>query len=212
MTRFCASCGSPVEDTENFCTKCGAQMSVAPAAARAVPSTSPAPAKKGGPLLKVLAALAAILALFIIVGVAGSLYFVHKAKEKVASIVEENRAKKSGEEKPKIRLEEGGAGSKAAMDATIDVPAYPGSTPTKGNVLSAGPVGAVSSQEYETADSVEKVFAFYKEKFGSKIRVIEDFAGKVEFTYMSSTSVTTVTIAHDSGSGKTKITIGHMGK
>ena len=111
-----------------------------------------------------------------------------------------------------MHLSDGGAGSQAAAASTADVPAYPGSIPTKiGGELSAGPSGSISAQEYETPDSTEKVLAFYKDKFGSKITIVES-GGNAEFNFLSASGMTTVTITRDEESDKTKINIARIGK
>ena len=113
---------------------------------------------------------------------------------------------------PEMHLSDGGPGSSAEAAATVDVPPYPGSTPTSnGGQLSAGSTGAASAQEYLTDDSVDKVKSFYKDKLGSKISFVES-EGNAMFYYLSSQGMTTVTISHDEDSGKTKINIGRIGK
>ena len=111
-----------------------------------------------------------------------------------------------------MHLSDGGAGSQAAASATVDVPPYPGSIATKsGGDLSAGPTGSISAQEYETPDPAEKVMAFYKDKFGSKINIMES-DGKSEFNFISNNGMTTVTVSRDEGTNKTKINIARIGK
>ena len=40
--KFCTSCGNPLEENANVCTKCGASIAAAPAAAPAAPAAAPA--------------------------------------------------------------------------------------------------------------------------------------------------------------------------
>ena len=113
---------------------------------------------------------------------------------------------------PEIHIDSGDEGSTAASSATQDVPAYPGATATEtGGGLSFGGQGGISSQEYETTDTVQQVLDYYKENLGSKMTVMES-EGNATFTYGTSTSLTTVTITRDEDSGNTKITYARVGK
>ena len=239
MTKFCTKCGSPVEENQKFCNKCGAPavddgassvpaISPPPATVLAPPtgSATPAPpattqsasvqaappAKKGSSALKIILA---VLGFFIVMGVlaiGSCFYIVHKVKENVTSIAERTRPATGTASTPDMQLSDGGAGSQAAAAATIDVPPYPGSIPTKsGGELSAGITGSVSAQEYETPDSAEKVMAFYKNKFGSKINIMES-EGKSVFNFISTNGMTTVTVSRDEGTDKTQINIARIGK
>jgi len=143
----------------------------------------------------------------------GSCFYIgYKIKQNIRTVAESSRETTASSSTPELHLSEGGPGSKAADAATVDVPPYPGSTPTEsGGELSAGLAGAASAQEYETSDGVNKVKSYYKEKFGSEITIIEN-EGKVTFNYLSSQGMTTVTITRDEGAGKTKINIARIGK
>ena len=106
----------------------------------------------------------------------------------------------------------GGEGSEAASLATVDVPPYPGSSATEaGGDFTFGGKGGISSQEYETPDSVEQVVAFYKDKFGSKIR-IQESGGNAMFTLSTTGGLTTVTITREEDGGVTKINISRISK
>lgn len=226
MATFCTSCGSPVEENLKFCPKCGTQLG-APSAptpggagptAQATGGVPPAPAaaastaKKGSPVLKIILG---VVAFFVVIGVlvAGAgIYFFYKAKEKVSSIVETAKSVTAGHGTPELRLEKGGEGSKSAASATLDVPPYPGSIATEsGGGMNLGSLGGVSGQEFETSDSTDKVVAFYKDKFGSKINV-QQSEDTAMFTFTTGNGTTTVTITHDEDAGMTKINITRVGK
>jgi len=222
MANFCTNCGTPAVDDQKFCNQCGAQIGAdgTPAALPNTPAVSAAPpvsavaapAKKGGSALKIILGIVAVLAVVSVLGIGSCFYVAYKIKQKAISIAEGTRSTKGSSSAPEVQLSEGGAGSKAAAFATVDVPPYPGSTPTEsGGELSAGLAGATGAQEYETPDGVDKVESFYKGKFGSKITLIES-EGKVVFNYLTSQSMTTVTITRDEGAGKTKINIARIGK
>jgi hypothetical protein len=153
-----------------------------------------------------------IVVLFGAIGTVTCVYFAYKAKQRLTGMVETAKTMSGREGTPEISLEKGGEGSEAAATATAEVPPYPGSTATEGGgQFSFGGQGGISSQEYETADTVEQVVAFYKDKLGSKIRVQES-EGSARFTYTSKNGLSTVTITRDAEAEKTKITIGRIGK
>jgi len=217
MAQFCTSCGSPVEENLKFCPKCGAQIAVPspPAPAAAAPAAggpAAAPAAKGSPILKIILIVVGLFVVIGIIGAAAGIYVVYKAKQKVTSMVESARTTPGELGTPEIRLERGGEGSEAASLATVDVPPYPGSAATEaGGDFTFGGKGGISSQEYETTDSVEQVLAFYRDKFGSKIR-IQESEGNAMFTLSTPGGLTTVTITRQEDSGVTKINISRIGK
>jgi hypothetical protein len=240
MTTFCTNCGSAIGDDQKFCNKCGSAVivSTAPPASPAQPlapsgappsvnitavpvaASSPAPPVRAIPgkssgALKVIVAIVGFLALVSVLAIGSCFYIGYKVKQKAKSLMMDARSAESRtgtSTTPELHLSEGGAGSSAAAAATVDVPPYPGSTPTSsGGQLSAGLTGAASAQEYLTDDSVDKVEAFYKDKFGSKIDIKES-AGNAMFYYLTRQGMTTVTMTRDEESGKTKINIGRIGK
>jgi len=241
MAKFCTSCGNSVGDEQKFCNKCGSPIGnsaaspapastpppavtpgdvalssmAAPPAARPV-GAAPATAapKKGGAAVKIIVAIVGFLAVISVLAIGSCFYIGYKVKQKARAIMSEARsaAGPSTSGTPEMHLSDGGPGSSAEAAATVDVPPYPGSTPTSnGGQLSAGSTGAASAQEYLTDDSVDKVKSFYKDKLGSKISFVES-EGNAMFYYLSSQGMTTVTISHDEDSGKTKINIGRIGK
>ena len=236
MAKFCASCDSPAGENQKFCSKCGAQIvaAEAPSAPASTPAVSPpppasvahtpmpstkisgvavaTPARKGSSPVRIIIGIVACLAVVSVLAIGSCFYIGYKIKQNIRTVAESSRETTASSSTPELHLSEGGPGSKAADAATVDVPPYPGSTPTEsGGELSAGLAGAASAQEYETSDGVNKVKSYYKEKFGSEITIIEN-EGKVTFNYLSSQGMTTVTITRDEGAGKTKINIARIGK
>lgn len=233
MAIFCSSCGSAVGEDQKFCNKCGspvpastissAPQSVAPTRAPStsippnIPTASPGVAgpitaapKKGSSALKIIVAIVGFLTVVSVLAIGSCFYIGYKVRQTTKTIMMNSRSAASNS--PDMHLSEGGAGSPAAAAATIDVPPYPGSTPTgAGGQLSAGLSGSASAQEYETDDSLDKVESFYKERLGSKISII-DSEGKAVFNYLTSRGMTTVTMTRDEGTGKTKINIARIGK
>jgi hypothetical protein len=216
MARFCTSCGSPMEESLKFCPNCGAQVGApaapAPAAAPAAGVAATPAAKAGSPLLKIVLIVVGIVVFLGVVGMVTCGYFAYKAKQKLSGMVEATKTVTSSESTPEVSLEQGGEGSEAEAAATVDVPPYPGATATEGGgQFSFGGKGGISSQEYETADSVDQVLAFYKDKLGSKAH-IQESEGKAILTLATKNGLSTVTISREAGAEKTKITIGRFGK
>jgi hypothetical protein len=165
----------------------------------------------------VLKIVLGVVAFFVLIGVAGMAtcgYLAYRAKQKFSAMADEARKGTLSTESgtPEIHVTPGGAGSQPESVVTADVPQYPNSTATEsGGGMSIGGVGGISSQEFETTDSVEQVLDFYKEKLGSNLAITQA-EGNAEFTYAAKSGVTTVTLTRDEDAGKTKITIARMGK
>jgi len=228
MARFCTGCGSVLDENMKFCLKCGAQVGApaAPAPAAAPPPTAtpvavpPAgaaavgasAAKAGSPILKIVLI---VVGVFVFLGVAGMVtcgYFAYKAKQKFTSMVETAKTTSGSESTPEVSLEKGDEGSEAETAATVDVPPYPGATETEGGgQFSFGGKGGISTQQYETSDSVDQVLAFYKDKLGPKAD-IQESEGKAVLTLASRNGLSTVTITRAAGAEKTKISIVRIGK
>jgi hypothetical protein len=110
MAGFCRNCGSPLDDAQAFCAKCGTATSGPPvrssAPAPAAPSSAPpaprpqsapqaaptppaaaaavaAPSKSGSTLVKVLLGFVVVIFLLGAVGIAGIWYVGHRIKQKV---------------------------------------------------------------------------------------------------------------------------------
>jgi hypothetical protein len=175
------------------------------------PAAAPA-AKAGSPILKIVLIVVGILVLVGAIGTVTCVYVAYRAKQKLTSMVESGKTISGGEGTPQISLERGGEGSEAAAAATVDVPPYPNATATEGGgQLSFGGAGGISSQEYETTDSVDQVVAFYKNKLGSKAH-IQESEGKAIITLTTKKGLTTVTVSREGEEEKTKIAIARIGK
>jgi len=227
MAKFCTSCGSPVEETLKFCPKCGAQLAGAAGAAPPAPGPAPAqppaaappaaapaaaaPSGGGSTILKIVLGVLAFIFLVSLLGIGACVYIGYRAKQKFSAAVAEVKKAQTTFGTPEVQAEKGGEGSEAAAAASEDVPPYPGSTATKsgGGVSIAGI--NMGGQEYETPDPVDKVVAWYKDKFGSKINVQEQ-EGKAMFTLTGGHGLTTVTISREENAEVTKINIARIGK
>jgi hypothetical protein len=116
MAGFCRNCGSPLDDGQGFCARCGTATSGPPARPSASPSAPPssaprpqtppqsapppraaapapvpqaaaaAPSKSGGTLIKILLIFLVVIFVFGAVGIAGIWYVAHRVKQKVHEI------------------------------------------------------------------------------------------------------------------------------
>ncbi len=223
MPRFCTSCGSPLGESQGFCTNCGAAAPATPSTQASPPVPGPipappapgaaavaaAPAKKGSSALKIVLIVVGVVGFFMVLAIGSCFYIAYRMKKGVEQTFKVDNAGKSvtiktpqgamtfGETKP----------HEAAKFVTTDVPAYPDSTPTEnGSQISVPGKGGMATQEYETSDPVEKVVAFYKDKLGSKLEVQETEENAI-MSLTTPTATTTITISKDEKSGKTKIVI-----
>jgi len=164
--------------------------------------------------VKIILIVVAVLVFLILVSAGTCLYIGYRAKQKVQETFKVGEPGKSVTiQTPKgpLTIEEGEEGE-ALRAATVDVPPYPGSTPTEaGGQMTMGGAGGVSTQEFETSDSVQQVLAFYRDRFGPRITVHET-EGSAMFQLSTQTGLTTVTLSRDEDEGKTKINISRIGK
>jgi len=219
-----------MEESQQFCAKCGAQAgapagapqaAAAPPAVAAPPPTSATPApvaaapKKGtSPLLKIILIVVGIFAFVTVASTGACVYIGYRAKQTLNETIQVDEAGKGITLKtPKgdIRLGESSGGEGKSIGG---IPPYPGATPVnKGAELSLGGKDFISGQEYVTSDSVEEVVNFYKEKLGPKTSVME-YEGKFQLTHTDAEDegISIVHVSRDEETGDTKILVSHMGK
>ncbi len=224
MAKFCSKCGSPLTEGLRFCSNCGTPVveaaSVAPApppvsstpqarapaaAVSAVPAPAPAapaptpvvPAKQGSSALKIVLIVVLVIFLIISAGIGACVYMAYRIKNRMQSQMEQIHA----------TVQTGGKTGTAT--ATV-IPPYPGATAVNSGFSIGGAQGGLSSQEFETTDSVDQVVAFYKDKLGPKANVNES-NGKTTLTLFGNNGIDSVVVSREE-SGKTRIDIGHLGK
>ena len=223
MARFCTNCGSPVGEDLSFCSQCGKPMAPAavPATAAAVPTpaaipaTQPAPAKGSSPIVKIILIVVLILVFIAVAGIGACVYGVYRAKRAVREAIQMDKSGKSVEiQTPGGPIKLGPQAAKPG-DMVAGVPVYPGATALEGGgQFSFGDKFSIGGQDFVTDDDVEKVVDFYKEKLGSDLSVVQN-EGHYRLSIQKGTkehpTVVTIDVAKDQNSGKTKITIAHMG-
>ena len=230
MARFCTQCGSPVGEELSFCMNCGARIAAVPSppqtsqpvsagaapmgpAGPAAPAT--APAKKTSPVVKIVIAVVAFFVFVTVAGIGACVYIGYRAKRAVEQTVRTDESGKS----IKIQTPEGeiklGEHPTKEGDTVAGVPVYPGATALEGGgQFSFGDKFQIGGQDYETSDTVDQVVDFYKEKLGSKLSVAENaghYRLSVETGDEKRSGVVTIDVYEDTESGKTKITVAHLG-
>lgn len=226
MARFCTDCGSPVGEDLSFCSQCGKPLAPAgvpaPSAASPTPATAPAaqpapaaPAKGSSPVLKIILIVVLILVFISVAGIGACVYGIYRAKKAVTENFKMDERGKSVEiQTPSGPLKLGQQAAKPG-DTVAGVPVYPGATAQEGGgQLSFGDKFSIGGQDFVTDDSVEQVVEFYKEKLGSDLSVVQN-EGNYRLSIQKGTkehpTMVTIDVANDQSSGKTKITIAHMG-
>jgi hypothetical protein len=171
---FCNSCGATLNDGTKFCSKCGSAVTSAPAAVGPVAVAPPPPpivAKSGGGgALKIILIVIAVIVGIGILGVGALTFVVHRA-------IKSSHVHQDGDnvkvETPFGTVESNKDPSKAAADLGIDI--YPGAEVQKNGAASAtfGNIRTVSAS-FISSDPLDKVCAFYKEKFPAAMSTSSD--------------------------------------
>jgi hypothetical protein len=94
-----------------------------------------------------------------------------------------------------------------AADLGVDI--YPGATPADGGSKMEVATASIVTAMYTTSDPVEKVEAFYKDKFGSTATDLNMGGTAIIVHKISDKERVTMTVTRDSQAGNTKITIQH---
>ncbi len=164
---FCNSCGATLADGTKFCNQCGAAVTGAPAPSAPVMSApaagvpAPAPSKGGSSALKIILIIVGIIVLIAILGMVTCGVVIHRFANRARVHQDGDNVKV---ETPFGSVETTKDASKAAADLGIDI--YPGAEVQKDGASSAtfGSIHTVTAT-FTSSDSMDKVCAFYKEKF-----------------------------------------------
>jgi len=233
MARFCTKCGAPQAEGLKFCVNCGAVIAESSAPApqaqaaqtpiaqspkaspMAAPAGSAAPqpaVTPGSPAMKLVVVVVAVLVMLGLLTAGLCAYVFYRAKQRVTQFeqqaqaayrVQASRAQPAPAEQPPV------APSAPIVDSSILI--YPGATPTEGGAEVPMSVGGFKMQEYSTADSVDQVVAYYKDKLGTRATVTQS-GGSAQVQVLGPDGVINIAIAPDGSSAKTKISIGSITK
>ncbi len=196
---FCTSCGTNVEASTAFCTKCGAAM----AGAAAAPAAGAPPQKKGTSVVKIILMVVAVFFLLGATVVGVLIYGAYRVADSAKQAVEEGRV-----ETPFGTVDTTKDAVEAAKDIGVEL--YPGATPAKEGSSSVN-FGGVSATTIvlETSDSPQKVFEFYKAEFPDANMTSSEGD---QHTIMAGDKDSWVTVVIAAEGDKTRITIARTSK
>ncbi|MFZ0961155.1 MAG: zinc ribbon domain-containing protein [Terriglobia bacterium] len=224
MAQFCTKCGTPIPEGMKFCTGCGATVGEppAPVAASAAVQPPPAPgvqplattapaASSGSPALKIVLIVLAVLILLGVLGIGACGVLFYRIKQRARQFERQAQVTSSlpaGTAQAPAPAETSAAPGQPAVHAVdMSVRVYPGATAIEGGGPLSPDAAGVKVQQFTTSDPMDQVAAFYKEKLGAK-EVVSVSPGTAMVQAMGASGVvTTVSIAADSGTGKTKFTV-----
>jgi flagellar basal body-associated protein FliL len=157
---FCNSCGANLGAGSKFCNNCGAAVTGATVANAPVPAATATPAPKNTSALKIILIVVAVIVCLGIVGVA-TVGFVAYRFAKDSHVTQQGDSVKVETPFGTVSTNDP---DQAVKDLGVDV--YPGAEVQKSGASSATIAGMRTiTANFESADSVDKVCAFYREKF-----------------------------------------------
>ena len=203
MASFCSKCGSELSGDTKFCATCGT-----PTGAVASPATpagqAPAVTAKPGGALKIILIVIAVFVGLGVLTTAAVMFGVWKLSKTV------NVDRSGG---VTITTPEGkvSAGITPAnvTEAEVGATIYPGATSAEGGIKFGAASGSMATYAFKTSDSVQQVLAFYRDKFGPTVSVMETGDGALVTAAKNENEGIMVTIGRDETDGKTSIAITH---
>jgi hypothetical protein len=161
--------------------------------------------------VKIIVIVVGILVLLGILAAASCAFMIYRAKQRVHQLSEQMESSLPTPTFPSSpgQTPSENPGGGAAVD--MGDLSYPGSTPGHGSSQSLFGQAGIKVQEYFTSDSIDAVVAYYKNKLGSNAMVTQN-SGNAVVQIAGGGSLTTIHVASDASSGKTKITISSISK
>jgi hypothetical protein len=214
---FCNSCGASMAPGTRFCNKCGATVIASspvpsvtpPAAVSSVPpvpqAISATPPSSGGGALKAILIVVGVIVLVGFLGLASLGFFAWRVARHTHVRHDNDNV---SVETPFGTVQTTNDPQEAARNLGVDL--YPGAQVLKEGSASATFGGVhTSALNFDTADSVDKVCAFYKPKFPNAM-VMSTEANQC--TIVSNDQKKMITITAKTENDKTRITITNVSK
>jgi hypothetical protein len=168
--------------------------------------------------MKIVLIVVAVIIFFMLIAAASCAYMLYRAKQKVTQFekqVQTTFPSRTGtrESQPMATPQNPGDNPAPGAGPAVDIGelSYPGATLGQGTNQSIFGAAGIKMQEYLTADSVDTVLTYYKGKLGNNAMVTQN-GGNAVLQVGGASGLTTINIAPDSASGKTKITVSSIGK
>ena len=203
---FCNSCGATLSTGMKFCNKCGAPQADAAAAAGATltpPAMAPAPPPStgGGSALKIILIVVAVIVGIGILGMVTCGVVLHRAI-KNAKVSQQGDSVKA--DTPFGTFATSKDPEQIAQDLGVDL--YPGAEMQK-NASASVTMGSIHTVTavLESSDSVDKVCAFYKERFPNATVTSSD-QNRCNLVSNDQKNMVTININADGDSTKLQIT------
>ena len=205
---FCNSCGATLNPGMKFCNKCGAPQADAVAAAGATPAPpatvmapAPPPSTGGGSALKIILIVVAVIVGIGILGMVTCGVVVRRAL-KNSHVSQQGDSVKA--DTPFGTFATSKDPEQIAKDLGVDL--YPGAEMQK-NASAAVTMGSIHTVTavLESSDSVDKVCAFYKERFPNATVTSSD-QNRCNLVSNDQKNMVTINISSDGDSTKLQIT------
>jgi hypothetical protein len=205
VASYCSKCGTELSAGTQACTACGEPV-VALAAAPVPPQPAAPPARSGNNALKIVLI---VLAVFIGLGILGAGAFTFFVWRVAHNIHMSGSGDQVTVSTPGGTISANASDTNSAADLGADV--YPGATQGKGGVRMKLPTGTMVTAVYFTADSKDKVLAYYKSKFGESASIYDSGDGTVLSLTKGAEETVVITITKGTGNneGKTEVHIVH---
>lgn len=204
MASFCSKCGTELAAGAQSCASCGALVSAQAATAPAPPVAPQASSSSN--VVKIVLIVVAVIVGLGIVGAGAFGFLIYRVAHSVHV---------SGSGKDVTINTPGGSFSANASEtftaADLGTDLYPGASAGKGSMRMSLPTGSMVTAVYVTSDSKDQVVAFYKDKFGADVSVMESADGAVISAKKGDNESVVVTVTPNSSqyNGKTQVAIVH---
>lgn len=158
---FCNTCGAPLSEGTNFCSKCGAAITGTPGGAPPPLTSAPPPSSGSSSALKVILIIVGVIVLIGILGIATIGVIGYR-------IAKSAKYSQKGDnvtvETPFGSMETTHDPQKVADELGVEI--YPGAHVQRAGTASVtfGSFHTVTGK-FESSDSVDKICDFYKSKF-----------------------------------------------
>jgi hypothetical protein len=202
---FCNSCGATLNPGTKFCNKCGTAVAEAITSSPAPAPLAPPPSTGSSNALKIILIAVAVIVVIGILGFATLGFVAHRFIARSHVSQNGNQVKV---DTPFGSVETSKDPTQAAKDLGVDI--YPGAQvdPNGAATATFGGVHTVAAS-FESADSFDKVCAFYKSKFPTSMVTT---SGQNRCTIISNDQKNMITINIEAAGDNTRFQISNVSK
>ena len=201
MASYCRKCGSELSADTKFCASCGAPTDLG--ASPVTPAGQvPAAAPKSGGALKIILIVIAVFVGLGVLTAAAAMFGLWR----ISKTVDIDRSGSVTVKTPEGKITAGQTPARVT-EAEAGAPIYPDATSAEVGIKFGGASGSMETYAFKTSDSVQQVLAFYRDKFGPKVSVLETPDGALVTSSKNENERVMLTIGRNEGDSKTSITI-----